>query len=50
MEIIKKDNAYYYLSPVEEGFDIDREIGKVQDDIHTLEIKLKQLLRTKERD
>lgn len=48
MKIVKRDGKYFRLEPVDEGFDIDREIGKLQDEIREKEQELKQLIKAKE--
>ncbi len=48
MEIIKKNGLYYEIKPVGEGFDIEREIGILEDEIREREIRVKSL--KKERD
>jgi hypothetical protein len=48
MEILKRDGKYYRLQEVEEGFDIDREIGKLEEESETKRVEAKKL--KKERD
>lgn len=50
MEIIKKNGLYYEIKPVGEGFDIEREIGVLEDEIREREIKLKSLKKEKDKE
>lgn len=50
MEIIKKNGLYYEIKPVGEGFDIDREIGILEDEIREREIQVKNLKKEKAKE
>lgn len=50
MEIIKKNGKYYHLQEVAEGFDIEREIGILEDEIREREIKIKNLKKEKDKE
>ncbi len=49
MDLIKRDGRYYLVTPVAEGFDIEREIGRLQDEIRDRQLELKELLRLKDK-
>jgi len=50
MDIIKKDGKYYEITPVSDGFDIEREVGAIQDQIRDLETRLKYLTKLKDKN
>ena len=50
MEIIKKAGQYFKIEPVDEGFDIEREIGTLEDQIRELELQVKSLKKEKAKE
>ncbi len=49
MEVIKKDGKYYFIQDAPDGFDIDREIGVLEDEIREREIQVKKLIRERDK-
>jgi len=50
MEIIKKNGQFFKIEPVDEGFDIEREIGTLEDKIRELELQVKSLKKEKAKE
>ena len=47
-QIIKKGGQYFRLQKMEEGFEIDREIGKIEEEIQKLSVQLKELYKVRD--